>query len=182
MVTLGIFVLLAIAFYSGSRRGLALQLVYTGGYFISYLVAKAYYQSLGEALELFVPYPSVSADTNLVFFDMVTALELDRAFYAAVAFVLILFIGWIVTRFIGIFARRLMFIPILKQFYWLAGGVVSVVIMYIGIFIFLSLLSMIPLDAIQNLFSPGSFPKFMVEKTPIFSKEMYELWINKIIN
>lgn len=181
MLNVAIFILLAVAFYSGSRRGFTMQLVYTAGYLISFFVAKMYYKELGERLELFIPYPSISADTNLVFFDIDTALDLDKAFYAGVAFIIILVIGWIVTRFIGVFAHGLTFIPVLKQLDWLAGGAVSVLVMYVGIFLVLSLVAMIPMDMFQNLFKDGSFAHTIVEKTPIFSKQIQNLWVTQII-
>ncbi|MGX7350582.1 colicin V production family protein [Enterococcus canis] len=181
MLTILIILVLVVGFYSGVRRGLALQLVYTGGYLLSYLAAKTFYLDLAPKLELYVPYPSATPDTKLVFFDQTITLELDQAFYAAVAFLLILFIGWLLTRFVGILVRGLMYMPILKQMNGLAGGILSFAVVYIGLFLLLSILSLIPMDMIQHQFAQSGLARFIVEHTPIFTKDIYHMWIEQMI-
>lgn len=181
MLTVLILMILALGFYTGARRGLVLQVVYTLGYFISFLVAKHYYAKLAPSLELYIPYPAATLDSKLVFFSGNVILELDKAFYAAVAFTIILFAGWLLTRFIGIFFHNLTYFPLINQVNWLGGGLLSLVVTYVCLFLILWMLSLIPLDVIQNLFAKSSLAKNMVENTPIFSKEIYNLWITKII-
>ncbi|MEI5995548.1 CvpA family protein [Candidatus Enterococcus mansonii] len=181
MLTLLILLLLAIGFYTGARRGLILQALYTFGYLCSYLVAKNYYKSLASHLELYIPYPSPTAETKLVFFKQELTLDLDQAFYGAVAFLLILIAGWLIVRLLAIFAHGLVFVPVLKQANWLAGGFISFLVIYIGIFLVLSTLSMLPVDAIQNQFKNSGFARFIVQDTPIFSKQIYHLWIEQMI-
>ena len=55
-------------FYSGSRRGIPLQLVYSAGFFLSFLFAQKMYLSWGRKIELIVPYLSISPETKMVFF------------------------------------------------------------------------------------------------------------------
>lgn len=181
MLTLLILLLLAIGFYTGARRGLILQVLYTFGYLCSYFIAKSYYKSLASHLELFIPYPSPTADTKLVFFNQEITLDLDQAFYGAVAFLLILAAGWLVVRFLAIFAHGLVFVPVLKQANWLAGGLISLIIMYIGIFLVLSMVSMLPVDGIQNQFKSSGLARYIIENTPIFSKQIYHLWVEQMI-
>ncbi|EOL43220.1 CvpA family protein [Enterococcus caccae] len=181
MLTLLILLLLAIGFYTGARRGLILQVLYTFGYLVSYFIAKSYYKSLASHLELFIPYPSPTADTKLVFFNQEITLDLDQAFYGAVAFLLIVVAGWLVVRFLAIFAHGLVFIPVLKQANWLAGGLISLVVIYVGIFLVLSMLSMVPVDAVQNQFKNSGLASYIVKYTPIFSKQIYHLWIEQMI-
>ncbi|MGX7245159.1 CvpA family protein [Enterococcus quebecensis] len=181
MLTLLILLLLAIGFYTGAKRGLVLQIIYTFGYLCSYLVAKTYYKSLASHLELYIPYPSPTADTKLVFFNQELTLDLDQAFYGAVAFLLILVAGWLVVRFLAIFAHGLVFIPVLKQANGLAGGLISVLVIYIGVFLVLSMLSMLPVDAVQNQFKNSGLARFIVKDTPLFSKQIYHMWIEQMI-
>ncbi|MDA9470200.1 CvpA family protein [Enterococcus sp. 5H] len=181
MLTLLILLLLAIGFYTGARRGLVLQVLYTFGYLCTYFIARTYYQSLASHLKLYVPYPSPTAETKLVFFDQNLTLDLDQAFYGAVAFLLILAAGWLVVRFLGIFAHHLTFIPVLKQANGLAGGVISFIVMYVGIFLVLMMLSMLPIDAIQNQFKNSGLAQFIVKDTPVFSNQIYQLWVEKMI-
>lgn len=53
------------------------------------------YQGLAKKLELYIPYMSVTEDSKLAFYSQSAALDLDKAYYAAVSFFIILFIGWL---------------------------------------------------------------------------------------
>lgn len=181
MLTLIIFLILAMGFYSGAKRGLVLQIIYTVGYFIAYLVAKSNYKALASHLELLIPYPSPTAETKLLFFDQKLTLDLDQAFYGAIAFLIILFAGWLVVRFLAIFVHGLTFVPILKESNWLAGGLLSFIVLYIGIFLVLSTLAMLPVDAVQNQFKNSGFARFIVENTPILTKQVQDMWIEQMI-
>lgn len=177
MLTIIILVLLLIGFYTGARRGLVLQIVYSVGYILSFAIAKLYYTDLAKKIELYIPYPSATESTHMVFFSQPLSFDLDGAFYGAVAFMLILFAGWLLTRFIGMFFHKLMFFPILKQLNTLGGGLISLLVMYVGIFLILSVLSLIPMESIQSLYETSGVAQFIVKKTPFFSKAIYEWWI-----
>ncbi|MHC5374926.1 CvpA family protein [Enterococcus sp. LJL120] len=181
MLTLGILLLLGIAFYSGARRGLAMQLVYTVGYFATFIIARTYYQDLAPSLELLIPYPAVTENATMVFFDQQISLNLDQAFYAATAFLIITFIGWLATRFIAIFFKKLTYIPILKQFDWVAGGILSFIVVYVGIFLILTIASYVPMEAVQNQFERSEVARSIVTNTPILSSMMENLWVTQII-
>ncbi|MGX7200318.1 CvpA family protein [Enterococcus nangangensis] len=181
MLTLFIWIVLGLAIYGGARRGLVLQVIYTVGYMISFMVAQSYYQTLAPKLEMFVPYPSATQSSKMVFFNQTISLDLDHAFYAAIAFCLILFAGWLVTRFIGIFFNSLTYFPILRQINWLGGGLVSFIVAYAGLFLFLYILSMVPLDFVQDLFRSSSLARFMVEHTPLLSDKVQDLWVTQIL-
>lgn len=134
MLTILILLLLAFGFYTGAKRGLILQVLYSVGYLISYFVARTYYKEVASHLELYIPYPSVTPTSKLVFFNQEISLDLDKAFYSAVAFLLLLFAGWLVVRFLAIFLHGLTFIPVLKQVNGLLGGVLSVLCVIRGSF------------------------------------------------
>ena len=85
MLTILILLLLAFGFYTGAKRGLILQVLYSVGYLISYFVARTYYKEVASHLELYIPYPSVTPTSKLVFFNQEISLDLDKAFYSAVA-------------------------------------------------------------------------------------------------
>ncbi|MGY3765592.1 CvpA family protein [Vagococcus vulneris] len=181
MLTLFILIFIGTGFYVGYQRGLALQLVYTGGYFISFLAAKANYLSLGRKLTLLIPYPAPTEETKLVFFNKNLVFEMDKAFYAAFAFVAILFIGWAVTRFIGIFFYKLSFTALLSRDNDLFGGILNTIIVIIGLTIFLTMMAMIPIPYIQQLFQKSGPARLLVEHTPIISKQLTHWWITKTI-
>ena len=181
MLTLLIILVLGIGFYTGTKRGLILQILYTFGYLFTYFIAKSQYKNLASHLELYVPYPSATPNTKLVFFNQKITLELDQAFYGAIAFLLILFAGWLVIRFLTIFVHGLVFVPILKEGNWIAGGVMNFLVVYVGIFLILSAAAMIPIDFIQNQFKNNGLTRFIVQDTPVFSKQIYHLWIEQMI-
>lgn len=180
LLSLGIIIVLAIGFYGGARRGLVLQVVMTVGYLLSYLVARMYYIQLGSHLELFVPYPSATEESKFVFFDHALGLELDKAFYNAIAFLLILFIGWVLTRLLGSFLNSLTFFPVIKQANLLGGGILSFVVVYVAIFLLLYVAAMIPMDSIQEALRQSSLAQMIVKHTPILSNQIYQWWIETI--
>ncbi|MGX7417507.1 CvpA family protein [Carnobacterium gallinarum] len=177
MLSIGIIIVLAIGFYGGARRGLVLQVVMTVGYLLSYLIARIYYIKLGANLELFVPYPSATENSKFVFFDHAMGLELDKAFYNAVAFMLILFVGWLLTRFIGSMLTKLTFFPVIKQANYLGGGILSFLVVYVGIFLVLYVAAMIPMEVIQGALRQSSLAQMIVKNTPILSNQIYQWWI-----
>ena len=87
MIGLVVLLILLAAFYGGSRRGVALQLVYSGGFFLSFLVAQKLFLPWGERISLLLPYLSVSPDTKMALFTQDQSFDLDKAYYAAVAFI-----------------------------------------------------------------------------------------------
>ena len=181
MLSLLIILFLLIAFFSGAKRGFALQVVYTVGYLLSFLVAQYFYKQLADHLELYIPYPAVTPTSKLVFFDQTISFSLDQAFYAGIAFLLILMAGWLITRFVGIFAHSQTYLPVLKQVDWLAGGLLSVVVTFVMIFLLLSLLSFVPADFIQNQFKNSGLARYIVENTPILTNKIYDLWVTRVI-
>lgn len=181
MLTIIILLFLGTSFYAGYRRGFLLQVVYGLGYTLSFFAAKSYYKTLGKKIELLVPYPSPTESTNLVLFDKSLLFDLDKAFYAGFAFVLIVFAGWLATRFIGMLCYGLTFMPVIKQGNDLAGGILNALLTLIGLTLVLTLLAMVPIDFIQNLFQKSSLARMIVDSTPVISNWLNDLWITKII-
>jgi uncharacterized membrane protein required for colicin V production len=183
MIGLVVAMLLLAAFYSGARRGTSLQLVSVLGYIISFMVAVAKYQEIAKKIELYVPYMSVTADSTLKYYDLEMALDLDKAYYAAVAFVMVLFAGWLLTKLIAIFADSLRYkrLRFLYGYDWVLAGVLNVVLMYINLYIFFMILSMIPFATVQNLFDKSSTIDFIVNHSPIISDYFYRIWITDVI-
>lgn len=169
------------SFYSGSRRGIPLQLVYSAGFFLSFLFAQKMYLSWGRKIELIVPYLSISPETKMVFFSQKEAFDLDKPYYAAVAFLFFLLVGFLLTRLAGLLASPLRFVSIIPQFDWIVAGFLNVLIVYIWFFLCLKLLTLIPIDFIQDLFVSHQWLRNIVEKTPFFSNYIQQLWITNII-
>lgn len=181
MFGLILLLILIISFYVGGRRGAPLQIVYTIGFVFSMILANVFYKDLAEKLELYIPYPSVTEDSRMVFFDQTTALDLDKAYYAAIAFLVVFFICWLITKFIGIFFNNLRFRRLLPANDWLLSGVLNVLLAYTVIFLILYVLSMVPLATIQNVFRKSVTARTMVEHSPFLSWFFEKLWVTNIL-
>lgn len=180
MINVLLFFMLIFSFYTGGRRGLAYQLIYSVGFVCSFLLAIAFYQPLGKKLELFIPYMSITADSKLAFYSQEMALDLDKAYYAAVSFFIVLFIGWMITKFVAIFLIRLRIVRLIKDLDWLPAGLLNMGISYTFICLFLFILSMIPLVTIQNLFFEPDFARFIVKHSPVLSSLFHYLLLKPL--
>ena len=101
LLSLGILIFLLIGYYTGARRGLALQLVHVLGYLITYILAANLFQPFARFLEMYVPYPNILPDSTIHIYDTALHLKLDRIFYNGVAFVGIMLLGWLITRLLA---------------------------------------------------------------------------------
>ncbi|SJN18089.1 Possible colicin V production protein [Marinilactibacillus psychrotolerans 42ea] len=181
LLSLIILLLLLLSLYSGFKKGLILQLVLTIGYAISFYFALEYYQEVSNLVEMMVPYPSpVSSNSNpFVLYGQEFIFNLDQGFYNGVAFIGILVLGWIVTRFIGGLLNFLTEIPVVKQINGIGGAIVGFIVQYIGIFLILFLLSMIPIKMIQSQFESSALARTIVSDTPELSTDLYNWWIEE---
>src|SRR5690625_3151966 len=135
LLTLGILLILLIAIYSGAKRGLVLQLVMTIGYLLSFWFALNFYDRLRESLELIVPYPPASLSDTFVVFPEEMSLQLDDVYYNGVAFILILALGWLITRIVGGLLNFVTRLPLLKQVNTIGGAVLNFLVNYVGVFL-----------------------------------------------
>lgn len=181
LLTLIILVLLLLSLYSGFKRGLILQLVLTIGYAISFYFALEYYQQISDLVEMMVPYPSPGSSeaSPFVLYGQEFIFNLDQGFYNGVAFIGILFIGWIITRFVGGLLNFLTEIPVLKQVNAIGGAIVGFIVEYVGVFLILFLLSTIPIQMIQNQFESSVLARTIVSETPELSTDLYNWWIEE---
>ncbi|AYW45420.1 CvpA family protein [Tetragenococcus koreensis] len=180
MIGFIIFLLLLFSFYNGARRATALQLVYTVGCILSFFLAMSVYEEWGEKIELYVPYLSVTPETEMVYYSQELSFGLDKAYYAAVAFIGWLVFGWLLTKLVLVFVRNLRFKRVLEDD-WLVAGILNTVLMYITILLCLKLLTMLPIDAIQNIFTRSFTADLIVDKTPFLSNMLDKLWITNIV-
>lgn len=182
MLLTGIIIfLLLLSLYSGARRGLILQLVLTIGYAFSFWIALNYYQLLSDYAEMFIPYPTPSStsDNPFVLYGMDFLFELDSPFYNGLSFVVLLFAGWLLTRIIGGLFQALADLPVVRTLNAVGGAVLSFIVHYIGIFLVLFVLSMIPMAIIQDQFESSALAREIVTDTPELSQQVYDWWIEQ---
>lgn len=178
MLTIILIVALLLGFYTGYRRGLALQLIRLVGYIITFILATRYYQPLAEIVEMLIPFPSIQPDTSLTFYDEATSFFLDDAFYHVITFILIGIIGWLATNFLSLLFNKIMYYDFLNHLNAIGGGVINALITYVIIFFFFFVLSLIPIEFIQQQFVDNPIAYNVVANTPFFSDFAAETWLN----
>ena len=182
MLSLLLLIILIFAAYRGARRGLAYQAVYTLGYLIVFIVASNKFQELSGKLELLVPYPQPNLESKLLYYSSEQLFDLDQYFYAGVAFLLILIIGWMIVRFIGIFFHELTFVELLGKGGQVAGSVLAVFVTMVALSAVLNLMALVPLDKVQEMIGHSSLAKLLITHVPYFSSKMIELWTQSPIS
>lgn len=177
MLTVIIFILFIFAFYTGYRQGLALQVVRLLGYLITFVIAIQFYQPLSEFVEMLIPFPSIQPDTQLALYNEATSFILDRAFYQVITFMIIGFIGWLLTNFLSLFFIRVKYFNFLSPINAIGGGIISLLFMYVVVFLGLFILSLIPIEFIQQLFVDNPMAFWIVANTPILANFAADTWL-----
>lgn len=182
MISIIILILLAIGFAIGYFRGFALQAYYIVGTLIAYLIATILFKKYATVFTLWIPFPSATAESKLTILNQSIIFDLNAVFYAAFAFMLIFIIVMIIIRILGIFAYPLSQLKVFgKHNHWI-GGVLGLIEVYIVILLFLAILSLIPVNSIQNALSNSILANSMLLRTPIFSHDIFNSWVTEIIN
>ena len=176
MLSLIIILTLLFTLHTGARRGAVLQIVYTVGYMLSFIYASKNYVKYVNKLELLIPYPQPTPDSKLLFFSSDVFFDLDRYFYAGISFLLLLLIGWGVTRLVGILCYKLTFTRIPVVVNSLVGGGLALIVAVIAWGILLRLVSMVPLDIVQNTLRESRLAQGLIEHIPYFSNKIMLLW------
>lgn len=177
MLTIVIIIALAVGFYTGFRRGLVLQSIRLLGYIITFVLATRYFEPLSRFVEMVIPFPSVQPDTTLTFYDEAASFLIDAAFYRVVTFILIGIIGWLLTNFLSILFSRVMYFDFLNQMDAIGGGVINLLITYVILFLFLFVLSLVPIEFIQQQFVDNPIAYSIVSNTPFLSNFAAETWL-----
>ncbi|MDY0408614.1 CvpA family protein [Virgibacillus soli] len=176
MVDFILVLLLIFGLLMGLKRGLILQVFHLIGFIVSFVIAIYYYKKLASKLVLFIPYPDLSDKSSWA--DFLQALPLETAFYNAIAFVIIFFAAKIALQIIASMLDFVASLPILNSVNKLLGALLGFIEVYLLSFITLFLLALTPVDAIQQYINNSSVALFIIEKTPVLSKEMVKLWMN----
>ena len=99
MLDLIILIILGFGFLIGLKRGFILQIIHLTGFIIAFIIAYLYYDQLAPKLTLWVPFPNFSSDSALSL--VMENVNLEDAYYRAIAFVVIFFAVKIILQIIG---------------------------------------------------------------------------------
>lgn len=177
MLTILIIIILLFGLYTGYRRGLVLQMIRLVGYIITFVLATKYFQPLSEIVEMLVPFPSVQPNTELAIYDEAVSFLIDDAFYRVITFILIGMIGWVITNFLSMLFTRVMYYDLLNHVNAIGGGIVNLFITYVIVFFFLFVMSLIPIEFIQQQFVDNPIAYNIIANTPFFSDFAAETWL-----
>lgn len=173
-----VFILLLLGFIIGIKRGFILQTIHMIGFFVSFIVAYMYHDELAPKLILWIPYPHFGSDTTLQwFFD---AVNLEAAYYRAIAFVLIFFAVKIALRIIGSMLDFIAQVPIIRTLNIWAGGALGFIEVYLFIFIILFIGALLPIESIQNALNDSILARTIVDHTPVLSKQIKSIWFDNM--
>lgn len=177
MLSLIVVAILAYCFYSGARRGMWLQAIHVVGYLLSLVLARVTYLPLSVFMTQWVPYPSATEQSKFVFFTDKVGLTLDHGFYNGVAFVFMLMVGWLITRFVAMWFHDLSYRKADENLSLVVGGVLNFLMGYLFIFLILYLLALIPVTGIQDMLAHSSVASAIVRYTPGLTQLFTKLWI-----
>lgn len=180
MVGLLIVFLLFIGTYAGYKRGIILQLLQTIGYAVSFLVAMDNYRWLSERLFLLIPYSTPFApETNpYPFHDESLLFSLTDTYYDLIAFLILLFIGWVIVRFFAaLLSYTLEKVKAPEPVNGIGGAILGFVVNYIGIFYLLFFLTVIPFAPLQNRLINSSLASGILTATPQLSESTYQQFV-----
>ena len=175
MLDLAVLIILCFGFLMGLRRGFILQLIHVTGFIIASIIAYLYYDQLAPKLTLWVPYPNMG--TNLTLPSLFDHVNLEDAYYRAIAFVVIFFAVKMLLQIIGSMLDFVAQIPVLKQLNIWAGGVLGFIEVYLIMFILLFIAALLPVESIQGPLTDSILVEFMIKHTPILSQLIQDLWM-----
>lgn len=181
MISVILLLVLLWTFYLGYSRGLVKQLYRFLTMLASLFIGNHYYQNLADRLTLWIPYGQPVDETSLPFFSGVNIFEMDRVFYAGIAFILAFSLAYLLFNFLGIFLH---FLPLNR---WdkpslnIVAGALAVLSSLMFISLVGNLLATIPLDVLQRLLSGNLILNGLISHFPILSPVLRYLWVTKIL-
>ncbi|WP_174729671.1 CvpA family protein [Mesobacillus harenae] len=175
MLDLAIIIILIFGFFIGLKRGFILQLLHLMGFILAFIIAHMFYADLAPKLTLWIPYPNINSDT--FFGGAFSQVNLEAAYYRAIAFAAIFFAVKIVLQIIASMLDFVASLPILKQLNVWAGGLLGFVEVYLIIFILLYIAALLPMDVVQLHLDRSVLAEAIVKHTPVLSEQVKQLWI-----
>lgn len=175
--------ILFISAYSGYKSGLLNGMVRVIGYTLSFIVAINNYKTVSNYIYMIIPYPSPYSPTENPFFyyDKKMIFSLDQSYYYLVAILLILLIGWVITRFISqLLSYFTVKIRLPKRVDGVGGSIIGFFTTYLTMFLLLLTLSTIPYEQVQSKISESWLADRMLTSTPKLSEESYRVFIQKV--
>jgi len=167
---------LLIGIIVGLRRGFILQLIHMTGFIVAFIVAAMNYNELAGKLVLWVPFPSMGDSSSLTM--LFNHLDIENAYYNAIAFLIIFFAVKIIWQIIGSMLDFIAQFPILNLLNRWGGGILGLLETYLIMFILLYLAALLPIQIVQEQIQGSVMAKSIITNTPFFSEKVKDLWFH----
>ena len=169
MLTIIVLIILALGFYSGYKSGLVMQIVRYLGYIVTYILATQYFDTLSKWVSMVVPFPAVKPNSELAMYSEAQTFLLDTTFYKLLTFFIIWLLGWLLTNVLSMIFTKVTYYSVLNLANRLIGGLLNFLVIYFIVFMVLYLLSLVPVEFIQQQFVNNPLIFWIVDSTPILS-------------
>ena len=180
MIGLLVLAIVAWNFYIGYRRGLFMQAYYVVSVIIAMCVAAYFYRSLGEAINLWVPYTNPTKDASIAFFKDQNIFSLDRVYYAGVAYFAIYCVGYYGLRFLGIFFHFVRIERLDQRCYQVVGGVLATLVSLVPLTMLGNILATVPMNNLQTVLSSSWVLRLLINWNFPVSQIIQHLWTSVI--
>lgn len=167
ILSLVILLFLILGWRHGWHHGLITEIMYVLGYVILLIIARTYYQQLGDIISNVI-MPFVHQDVTLFNHGM-----------HVLAFLLIVGIGGWLLRIIVHIINKFAKMPLIKQMNEITGAVVGTLLVYVVIVIILNLFLLFPHGWLFNQYQHSILAQTMVNNTPFFTNDWFIQWLQK---
>ena len=181
MISILLLLVLAWGFYIGYRRGLVLQVYYFLVAVISAFVASQFYKSLGDQLHLLVPYANPQEGQSTFFFPSGQLFQLDKVFYAGIAYLLVFGICYTIGRFVGLFLHLIPTKKLDVKWFRIGAGILSLLVTLFVLQMALTILATVPMVAVQNPLEKSVVAKHIIQSIPFTTNLIKQLWVTNLI-
>lgn len=167
VLTTVIILILVGCFLNGRCRGLLMMVLYAATYLVSWLVAKLAAPVVGRWLGNLLPNVSNGSSYSG---QLLATVDLDHFFSNGIAFMLIFAIvaflcHWLVRQLNWV--RRL---PVIGMLDRLAGGLLSLLIGYVIIFVILVVMQLWPAEWWQMQLANSGLARLIIDQTPLLAQ------------
>lgn len=181
MISLILCVVLAWSFYIGYSRGLILQAYYVFAAILSLILASGFYKDLAKVFYLWVPFANATEGASTFYFDSKYLFDLDKVFYAGLAFLLIYTLIYWGMRLLGILMHLFQFATPDRPLFNVISGFLSVLVTVVSLQMGLTVLSAVPIATVQNLLHDSGVANALIRYVPFTSSLLKQLWLTNIL-
>lgn len=151
----------------GFRRGTAFSVLHIGTSIVALFIAKSYYLSIAERLELFLPYPKTHA------YDITFAISyshLEMRFYHIIAFIIVATLAKLIFYAIIVTFDNLIIANRVNNMSRVIGVIISIFATSIYIVPLLYIISLYPNAWMQSQLTSSIIAKQLITQLPILSQ------------